>query len=61
MDENTVIITIEGEALAALIEDIEYAKAGGLYRLRIAVDGGLKVKANEGMWSPALNGARLGA
>ena len=51
------IITLEGEALGCLIA----AVAGGQpYRLRVAVDGGeVKIKVNEGTWTPGLSGATV--
>lgn len=56
------IITVDGEALARLIEWVKAADDCNAYRLRIAVDAGeLKVKINEGVWSPPLALAHAGA
>ena len=49
---------LEGPDLRDFLQGIN--DSGHVYRLRIAVDGGLKVKINEGTWSPAL-GAEEGA
>ena len=45
------IITIEGEALSALLAEATYGPMP--YRLRVARDvDGIKFKIDEGMWSP---------
>lgn len=50
-----VILTFEADTLDALLRLVEKAHRDGCYRLRVAVDGGeLKLKVNEGMWTPGL-------
>ena len=50
-----LLVMIEGDALQELLNLCAAAREGGTYRLRIAVDGGyLKMKRNEGTWTPPL-------
>ena len=48
------IITIEGEALSALLAGLDVRFGGRApYRLRVAYDvDGVKFKLDEGVWSP---------
>lgn len=43
-------VIIEGRALRDLTEQLSQ---GGVYRLSVANDGGIKWKINEEMWTPA--------
>jgi hypothetical protein len=49
------IIIIEGNDLSAFYnimrEAVNGANNGSAYRIRVAIDGGVKVKVNEGMWT----------
>lgn len=48
------IVVLEGndlEQFLTLLQDIA-ASSNRIYRLRLAVDGGIKVKVNEGVWTP---------
>lgn len=50
MDE---VAILEGEALERFLEHMQNAiNSGRVRRLRFAVDGGLKIKVNELVWSP---------
>jgi hypothetical protein len=50
-----VIVTLEADTLDSFLRLVEKAHVDGCYRLRVAVDGGsLKLKVNEGMWTPGL-------
>jgi hypothetical protein len=47
------IIIFEGAELLDLIAELRATLDRGPYRLRVAIDeGGFKIKANEGVWSP---------
>lgn len=47
------IITIEGDALNALMADLEVPTRDRPHRMRVALDvDGVKYKLDEGMWSP---------
>jgi hypothetical protein len=47
------IITIEGDALQHLLEELGVSSIGRPSRLRVAHDvDGVKFKVGEGMWSP---------
>lgn len=49
------IVIFEGEDLSQLLDFFAGLNpTKGTYRLRFAVEGGLKVKANEGIWSPPI-------
>lgn len=54
------IVRLEGPGLSMLIQSIANVEnrisgGGGIYRLRFAIDeGGIKVKINEGIWTPPL-------
>lgn len=49
--ENVVIL--EGDDLKRFLEHIQDAIANDrVYRMRFAVDGGIKFKVNEYVWSP---------
>lgn len=46
------IITLQGRALADLLDELG-ADPSATHTLRVARDGdGVKIKVNEGMWSP---------
>jgi hypothetical protein len=47
------IITIEGDALSAFLEELGVSSIGRPSRLRVAFDvDGVKFKLDEDMWSP---------
>lgn len=47
------IVILEGDDLKRFLDHIKHAiNDDRVYRLRFAVDGGLKFKANEYVWSP---------
>lgn len=47
------IAILEGEALKRFLAHMQSEiDAGRIYRMRFAVDGGLKMKVNEYVWSP---------
>lgn len=51
------IIVLEGADLRTLIQGIAAFASDDsptIYRMRFAIDGGLKVKVNEGMWTAPL-------
>jgi hypothetical protein len=54
------IVRLEGPGLSMLVQSIANVEnringGGGIYRMRFAIDdGGIKVKINEGVWSPPL-------
>lgn len=55
------ITTIEGADLRYLLEmfGVSADVAPGIYRVRVSQsEAGVKVKVNEGMWSPALGEAQ---
>jgi hypothetical protein len=48
------IVIVEGDDLVRLMEvlaEITDEFRPGIYRLRFAIDGGIKIKANEGVWT----------
>lgn len=46
------VVILEGEQLKRFLEHLENVHDGDVYRLRFAVDGGVKFKINEQVWSP---------
>jgi hypothetical protein len=48
------IVIFEGLALTDLLERLQDLDAADVYRLRVCVDGGFKIKVNEGTWTPPL-------
>lgn len=53
------IVRIEGPQLEMVLSTIKSSEErigrGGIYRMRFAIDdGGVKIKINEGVWSPPL-------
>ena len=54
------IVRLEGPGLTMLVQSIANVESripngGGIYRMRFTIDdGGVKVKINEGVWSPPL-------
>lgn len=47
------IAILEGDDLKRFLEHVQSEiDAGRIYRMRFAVDGGLKMKVNEYVWSP---------
>lgn len=51
MDE---FVEIEGAELAEIIRQATLAGEKSVYKLRVAIDGGLKIKWNEYSWSPPM-------
>jgi hypothetical protein len=48
------IVEISGTELAELIRQVKEAEEHGVYMLRVAIDGGVKIKWNEYTWSPPM-------
>jgi len=49
------IVTFEGRHLLGLLDELHrIVEREGLLQVRVAVDGGLKIKVNEGVWTPPL-------
>lgn len=47
------IVILEGDDLKRFFEHMQSAvEVGRIHRMRFAVDGGLKFKVNEYVWSP---------
>jgi hypothetical protein len=47
-------VEIEGAELKRFLDQATTAEEQGVYRLRVAIDGGLKIKWNEYSWSPPM-------
>jgi hypothetical protein len=47
-------VELEGTDLKELIRQANMAGEQGAYKLRVAIDGGLKIKWNEYSWSPPM-------
>lgn len=46
------VVILEGDDLKRFLEHLNTVFDGDVYRLRFAVDGGVKFKVNEEVWSP---------
>lgn len=46
---------VEGVELSVIMDVLAdaVARREGVYKITVCVDGGLKIKVNEGMWTPA--------
>ena len=50
------IVEFGGHELRHLMADLQHivAQADHVYRIRSTIDGGIKIKVNEDIWSPAM-------
>lgn len=54
MDE---VVLVNGDELSALLDMLDaYRADGSIFQMFFAIDGGLKVKVNAGVWSAPMGG-----
>lgn len=48
------VVLVEGNALEDLIDELSRIARREPYAIRFAIDGGIKIKVDNGVWSPPL-------